>query len=195
MSGPNLIRREDAVDAEFVTLGPVLASDRIGLVDRIAPVQPLGSLAAPAADGMAMLTRSAHLAPARSSAGPMFWVSGSVIAFAAFWVAGGHTLFDMRAAAPVGDATGLRISSVISRVDRSGTKPILLVDGKAVNDGAKSLAMPSLQIEVVTTAGRSALYKLGTSGRSLDGGDFFDFSSRLDLPKDGVKTVFVTFAQ
>ena len=194
MSGPNLIRREDAVDAEFVTLGPVMASDRIASADRIALAQPSGSPAAPAAEGMAMLARGTGITPQQTSGGPMFWVGGAVIALAAFWVAGGHALFDMRTGI-TSEPAGLRIASVVSRVDRSGAKPILMVDGKAVNDGIAQLAMPPLQIEVVTSAGTSALYKLGTAGRSLDSGDIFDFSSRLDLPKDGVKTVLVTFAQ
>ncbi|EAB6718190.1 hypothetical protein DUP91_28140 [Salmonella enterica subsp. enterica] len=96
------------------------------------------------------------------------------------------------AASPATDT--LRIASIVSRVDRSGAKPVLLVDGKAVNEGAKAVAMPPLQIHVVSPAGDSTLYKLGTAGQSLGRGAIFDFSSRLDLPKDGVRTVFVTFA-
>lgn len=189
MPGPDFTRQDDVVDAEFISLGSN------GLADNLVPVAATRSLDAPVADGMAMLLRDTAPAPGPSPGGPMFWAGGTVIAFAAFWVSGGHAIMDVSDITSVSDPTGLRIASVISRVDRSGERPILMVDGKAVNDGASPIAMPSLQIEVVTTAGGSALYKLGTAGRSLDGGDFFDFSSRLDLPKDGVETVLVTFAQ
>lgn len=187
MPGPDFARQADVVDAEFISIGPVSVADRaVALV-------PAPSFAA-LPDDLTMLSRDATPALARASGGPMFWAGGVVVAFAAFWVAGGHTLLD--AEATTGDgATGLRIASVISRVDRSGTKPILLVDGKAVNDSGAAVSMPPLQIQIVTAEGGSTLYKLGTAGRSLAGGDIFDFSSRLDLPKDGVRTVFVTFAQ
>ena len=89
---------------------------------------------------------------------------------------------------------GLRIASVISKVDRSGTHPVLQIDGQAVNDGGATAAMPPLNIQVVSAAGGSMRYKLGTAGSPVESGSTFAFSSRLDMPKDGVKTVFVTFA-
>ena len=41
---------------------------------------------------------------------------------------------------------------------------------------------------------RITRYTLGTSNRSLAPGERFGFSSRLDVPRNGVKTVSVTFA-
>ncbi len=89
----------------------------------------------------------------------------------------------------------MRIASVISKVDRSGLHPVLQIDGQAVNEGDAATAMPPLNIEVLSPAGGSMHYKLGTAGSPVEGGESFAFSSRLDLPKDGVKTVFVTFAE
>jgi hypothetical protein len=190
MAGPEIPKLDDVVDADFVTIG--LASVEVrpaaGLLARPQVVTP-------SADGMAMLSRAAISSPERGPAGPMFWAGGAAVALAAFWVAGGHTLLGGYDAPAVSEANGLRIASVISRVDRSGMKPVLLVDGKAINDGKDDVAMPPLHIQIVSAAGGSTLYKLGTAGQHLAGGDFFDFSSRLDLPKDGVRTVFVTFAQ
>ena len=41
----------------------------------------------------------------------------------------------------------------------------------------------------------SPRYRLGTSGRPLAPGEAFAFSSRLDVPKNGVKSVSVTFGE
>lgn len=193
MSGSGIIRRDDVVDAEFISIDRADA-----MAERLPSVAMAGrqAVAVPIAEGMAMLSRDATLpdTPA-STGGPIFWASGALIALAAFWMAGGHALFSAMAPASADDAAGLRIASVISRVDRSGEKPVLLVDGKAVNDSVGAVAMPPLHIQVVSAAGVSTLYKLGTAGQALRGGDSFDFSSRLDLPKDGVRTVFVTFEE
>ena len=64
---------------------------------------------------------------------------GIGLAVAAFWVSGGHAL--VRGSPFIGADTphsALRISGVTSRVDDSGARPILLVDGEAANDGASS---------------------------------------------------------
>lgn len=191
MPGPDLSKRDDIVDAEFISIGPAITPR----APAAAPVVQL-QVAVPAADGMAMLSRTVfHQNTAPAQAGPMFWAGGTLVALAAFWAAGGHALLAGITIPSTPDPAGLRIASVVSRVDRSGMRPVLQVDGKAVNDGSSALPMPSLQIQVVSAAGGSTLYKLGTGGQALDGGDSFDFSSRLDLPKDGVQTVFVTFAQ
>lgn len=188
MAAPDINSPVDLIDAEFISIGPAPVRERITPLYR-----PLFS---PPVEGMAMLAGNRH-APvaARTSGGPLFWAGGAILALAAFWTAGGYSLLSRPPQAPVADNSGLRIASVISRVDRTGARPILRVDGKAVNDGSSAVPMPPLHIQIVSAAGGSTLYKLGTAGQSLASGDFFDFSSRLDLPKDGVKTVFVTFAQ
>jgi hypothetical protein len=189
---------DDVVDAEFVTLDPGERSDRSA--DEIF-LRPTAADAAdmPQLDGMDMLRRHANRAlPAANPnrASPSFWVAGVIVAAAAFWIAGGHAV--VRPAIAAMDSappeSGLRIASVVSQVDRSGNRPVLLIDGQAVNDGVETAAVPPLDIQVISPAGGLTRYKLGTAGRPLDSGQTFAFSSRLDLPKDGVKTVFVTFA-
>ena len=55
--------------------------------------------------------------------------------------------------------------------------------------------LPPLEIRVTGNDGRTTRYTLGTSGRPLAPGERFAFSSRLEVPKNGVKTVSVTFAE
>ena len=87
------------------------------------------------------------------------------------------------------------LSEVSSRVDLSGHRAIIFVDGKAANDGATAAVLPNLEIRVADLAGGITRYRLGTSSRNLEPGERFAFSSRLDAPKDGVKCVAVSFAE
>jgi hypothetical protein len=89
----------------------------------------------------------------------------------------------------------LRISGVTSRVDVSGPRPVLFVDGEAANDGSSVEILPALEITVTGDDGRITHYRLGTGDRPLAPGETFAFSSRLDVPKNGVKTVSVTFGE
>ena len=115
---------------------------------------------------------------------------------AAFWVSGGHALVRQAPFWAVEQPAGaaLSISGVTSRVDASGPTPVLFVDGEAANDGAQAAQLPPLEIRVTGNDGRITRYTLGTSNRSLAPGERFGFSSRLDVPRNGVKTVSVTFA-
>jgi len=181
----------DIIDAEYITLplqpqrGPK-------------PQDPPSSVALPVAPmaGMDMLRQPREAAAPRKPApgGPLFWVLGIGLAVAAFWVSGGHALVrgSPFLAAP---HSALRISGVASRVDASGARPILLVDGEAANDGASADQLPSLGIAVTGNDGLVTRYRLGTAGRPIAPGEIFAFSSRLDVPKNGVKTVSVTFAE
>ena len=54
--------------------------------------------------------------------------------------------------------------------------------------------LPPLEIRVTDNKANIIRYRLGTSNRSLGPGERFGFSSRLDVPKDGVKAVAVIFA-
>jgi hypothetical protein len=147
---------------------------------------------------MAMLRKpespAVRSGPARG--GPFFWIFGLGLAAAAFWVSGGHSL--VRNAPFLTQPTperALRMSGVTSRVDVSGLRPMLFVDGEAANDGKVSEVLPPFDILVTGNDGLVTRYRLGTSGRSLPPGETFAFSSRLDVPKNGVKTVSVTFGE
>ena len=184
---------DDVIDAEYITLPsePQRANPR--------PQEaPLSIVSAAPIVGMDMLRRPRQAAAPQkpTRGGPLFWVAGVGLAVAAFWMSGGHALVRgspfISADAP---HSALSISAVTSRVDNSGTRPILLVDGEAANDGADVAHLPPLDIAVIGNDGRITRYRLGTSGRPLAPGETFAFSSRLDVPKNGVKTVSVTFGE
>jgi hypothetical protein len=193
----------DFIDAEYITLPPEgLSSGPLrgepSLSDSLkSPALSIGSVAAPSV-GMDMLRRpDAPAAPGKPArGGPLFWMAGVGFAAAAFWVSGGHAL--VRGVPFIGTEappSALSISGITSRVDTSGVRPILFVDGEAANDGAAVEHLPPLAIAVTGNDGRVTRYRLGTSGRPLASGETFAFSSRLDVPKNGVKTVSVAFAE
>lgn len=184
---------DDVVDAEFETL-----AER---QDHPLPAKPapagISSQAAPVT-GMDTLRRGDGRLPRAVAVrgGPLFWVFGIGLAAAAFWVSGGHALVRnasfMEARSP---SQALRISGITSRVDVKGARPVLFVDGEAANDGSVASNLPPLDIAVTDHDGRITHYRLGTSGRRMAPGETFAFSSRLDVPKNGVKTVSVTFGE
>jgi hypothetical protein len=188
----------DIIDAEYITLpsAPTHSESKSPGSPK-SPVLAIGSASIPSG-GMDVLRRPAPIAALRKPArgGPLFWAAGIGLAVGAFWVSGGHAL--VRGApfawteAP---QSALRISGVTSRVDVSGPHPLLFVDGETANDGAAVAHLPPLDIAVTGNDGRITRYRLGTSGRPMAPGEIFAFSSRLDVPKNGVKTVSVAFAE
>ncbi len=190
----------DIIDAEYISLPsepPGVGPKALDGPASPEPAATIGSAAAPSG-GMDMLRRPDPPAEPRKSArgGPLFWTVGIGLVLAAFWISGGHALVrGVPFAALEAPASALRISDVTSRVDASGAKAILLVDGEAANDGEAVEHLPALEIAVTDNDGRITRYRLGTSGRPLAPGETFAFSSRLDVPKNGVKTVSVTFAE
>jgi hypothetical protein len=191
----------EVIDAEYISLSP--EPQRTGIrIAADAPKSPeavpsIGTAAAPSV-GMDMLRRSDLPAtpgkPARG--GPLFWAAGIGLVVAAFWVSGGHALVrGLPFAATEAPQSALRISGVTSRVDASGANAVLFVDGEAANDGQTVEHLPALEIAVTGNDGLITRYRLGTSGRPLAPGETFAFSSRLDAPKNGVKTVSVTFVE
>lgn len=181
----------DVVDADYEIL------PRPGSRMDVAPPLPR-VIATPSIEGMDMLRKPETAAdrPPASRGGPIFWIAGVGAAVAAFWISGGHALVrhvPFLAAQDSGRA--LSISGVTSRVDASGEKPVLFVDGEAANDGSASTALPPLEIRVTGNDGLTTRYTLGTSSRPLAAGERFGFASRLEVPRNGVKTVSVTFAE
>ena len=181
----------DVIDADYEVL------PRFAPKAEAVPPLPRG-IAAPALEGMDMLRKpeAALGRPPAARGGPIFWIAGVGAALAAFWVSGGHALVRQTPfwAAEQQAGTALSISGVTSRVDASGPSPVLFVDGEAANDGAKAAQLPPLEIRVTGNDSHITRYTLGTSNRSLAPGERFGFASRLDLPRNGVKTVSVTFA-
>lgn len=182
----------DIVEADYEVV-----SHPAGHAPAVQPAQPMAPT--PSVEGMDMLRRpdDAQVRTAASRGGPIFWIAGVGAALAAFWVSGGDAFVRQMpffTASQPGEAA-FSISGVTSRVDASGAKPLLFVDGEAANDGTSSAPLPPLEIKVAGKDGRVTRYTLGTAGRPLAPGERFAFSSRLDLPKNGVKTVSVVFAE
>ncbi|MEW9805616.1 hypothetical protein ABUE31_06450 [Mesorhizobium sp. ZMM04-5] len=184
---------DDVIDADFISL-PAAAA-HAGPATR-APVSAPAPVAPPAGR-MDMLRGGGAREPrSRGPGGPLFWTTGIALVVAAFWVSGGHALLRDGAFAGAGQSgSALRISGVTSRVETSGVRPLLLIDGEAANDGRSTEHLPPLEIAVTGNDGLVTRYRLGTSGRPLAPGETFAFSSRLDAPKNGVKTVSVSFAE
>jgi hypothetical protein len=185
----------DVIDAEYISFP---SESQRGEKKPHEPVSPIAAPGVPPIAGMDMLRRPAEAVASRQPArgGPLFWAAGIGLAVAAFWISGGHAL--VRIAPFVGTEAphvALRISGVTSRVDASGVHPVLFVDGETANDGAAIEHLPPLDIAVTGNDGRIVSYRLGTSSRPMAPGETFAFSSRLDVPKNGVKIVSVTFAE
>jgi len=184
----------DVIDADYISLPgqPAAAAASFGRGPRAS--EAIGSAAAPAA-GMDVLREKREQARRGEPAGPLFWAFGALLVLAAFWIAGGHALFrDLNfPGAPAEE--NLRIVNVTSRVDSSGAKAVLLVDGETLNGGEAVEHLPPIEIAVTGNDGLVTRYRLGTSGRPLSPGETFGFSSRVDAPKNGVKTVTVTFVK
>ncbi len=180
----------DIIDADYVVLPPLAPS-----VESDSPLPR--PIVTPSIEGMDMLRKpeAPTERPPASRGGPIFWIAGIGAALAAFWVSGGHALVRQAPFLSSAQASALTISGVTSRVDASGANPVLFVDGEAANDGTGPATLPPLEIRVTGNDGRTTRYTLGTSGHSLASGERFGFASRLDVPKNGVRTVLVTFAQ
>ena len=182
----------DVIDADFVVLADTPARTELAHAASAIPSQQ-----APV-EGMGMLKQdeATEGRPFGARGGPIFWIAGLGLVVAAFWASGGHALVRQAPFVSASKPTAaLRISEVDSRVDATGAKPVLFVDGQAMNDGTADAQMPALEIVVTDNSGQITRYRLGTSGRTLPPGERFAFSSRLDVPKNGVKTVSVGFAE
>lgn len=179
--------RSDTVDAQYET---VMAPGR-------PPKQPDVRRSDAGAVSMDILRPPRSTAKKAASRGsPLFWMIGIVVAAAAFWVSGGHVAArnaGFLAASPAGPSPS--ILAVTWRVDGSGQRPILRIDGDVANEGTGPGAVPPLLIAVTANDGLVMRYRLGTSSDLLPPGEKFTFSSRLDVPKDGIKSVSVTFGR
>lgn len=186
----------DIIDAEFESVGPSMPQGRTA-----SPAQTSSAGVKPFAEssGMDMLKRAgvADTGSRNQKAGPVFYLVGTAVALAAFWVSGGHTLMPVVSAMNGEQASGefLRITGVDSRVETRNGKSVLFVDGEIFNPGMRQAVLPDVSINVLDHRGRTTRYYLGTNHRRIDAGDRFDFSSRVHVPKDGVKSVSVTLQE
>jgi hypothetical protein len=187
-------RHEDIIDAEFETLS-------LGPSERLLPPQPAASIRTAAAPDRGLDTlRKSHVADAGRSASrgdPVFWSVGLCLVAAAFWVSGGHALVgpSILPAWHVSPANPLRIAEVTSRIEDHAGRAVLFVDGKALNSGSEQRSLPPIEVRVIGNDGHVASYGLNSLGDSLGPGATVSFSSRLEAPKDGVRSVSVKFQE
>lgn len=175
----------EIVDAEFETLATA------------PPLAPRPAAAAASSPAAGMETLRLDQSPGkrqRKPGGAFFWTTGIALALAAFWVSGGHALVPRGAAERLfSHSSQLTIASLRTHVEAFGDRSVLFVDGEARNNGSRLAEIPPLGIRIEDDKGKVARYFLGTSARSVGPGESFAFSSRLAVPKDGVKSVSVSF--
>jgi hypothetical protein len=129
----------------------------------------------------------------REPGGAVFWSIGAAAVLLAFWVSGGHSLVrETMAASAERIEPHMRVSSVRTRAHLVEGEQALLVEGEVANEGRGAGHMPGLTIAVVANSGVSRSYRLAATDASIAPGKREGFSSRLDSPMDGVKTVSVT---
>ena len=177
---------DDVLDAEYETLVPQPAPEL--------PLSPNTNNAAALPDGLALLRRGGRHPEHRAKGAGAFWVAAFLIAAAAFWTSGGHAMVEW-VVANREQASPLRITDLRSRLEKLGENQFLVVDGNAINIGTRAQVLPDLSINILSGNGRTARYFLGTTRQRLFGGERFSFSSRFAAPKDGVKSVSVTFRE
>jgi hypothetical protein len=178
-------REDDVVEAEYESLGPASVP---------APVS--STAGAPPVRGMEMLRgMGGHVARA-TRGGPVFWSLGLAMVATAFWISGGHVLLASHGETrKITGAQRLTIENVASRVEGHGERIILHVDGEAFNRGHTGMAVPPIAIAITDGAGETTRHFLGTNGMHLVPGESFGFSSRVEAPSNGVKSVTVTFRE
>lgn len=182
--------RNDIIDADFEVLAPASASVE-------SPEHKLSfEHQDRSAGGMDML-RAARPRDAMGGAraGPVFWLAGISLAAMVFWISGGHAVVRAVALPFAAPANALRLAEISSRVEAAGQKTLLLVEGVAINDGHDIAILPPIDIVVAAQDGKILRYRLGTAASQVASGARWDFSSRLDLPMNGIKAVKVAFSE
>lgn len=148
-----------------------------------------------AAAGMAMLTADSRAIRGARPGRALFWSCGLSLAALAFWLAGGHVLVAGSGPAAGAAKPPLFIAAIDSRVEAHGGRNVLFVDGHAGNRGSKVQALPHIEIAVTANDGAVTRYYMETRNMELQPGDRYAFSSRLEAPGSGVKSVSAAFAQ
>lgn len=185
---------DDIEDAEFevLHLSGVIPSRS----DRIA-VRPQAAARAQAG-GMDVLKSTAGRSPAmaRERAGPLFWISGVVLAVASFWISGGHALSrPLLALLAPPDERPMRIANLTSSVEERAGRRLVVIDGSVENTASSASLVPTLAIEVTGDAGRVTRYTLGSAGALVEPGEHYRFSSRVNAPMGVVAEVSVKMAE
>lgn len=177
----------DFSDAEYETVG----TQREARPARFSPAGPATGMdflkAGPAAETVTEPNRRG---------GPLFWATGLTLVILAFWVSGGHALVrHVAIPSPAETIQPLRIGEIRSRVENRNGRDVLFVDGQAENHSAQPRTLPPIEIAVTANDDQTTRYFLGTNEAELKPGGRYSFSSRLEVPRYGVKSVSVTFQE
>lgn len=180
----------DVSDAQYETVSPAADAPQA----RFAAAGTASDASGPA--GMDFLKDKAPAAPQGARrGGVLFWATGLLAVALAFWVSGGHALFGGAPADVAPAKTPLHIADVKSRVETREGRGVLFVDGQAENHGATPLSLPPIEITVAANDGGVTRYRLPGRDTELKPGDRYSFSSRLEAPAAGVRTVSVAFQE
>lgn len=179
------MRQDGVADAEFETVGESREP------------KSRQFMAPPAATGMDFLKQDAEPGvKERQPGGPLFWMTGIALIALAFWISGGHAFVRQSILPPPSQmARQLHIADVSSRIERHDGREVLFVEGEARNGGEAGRSLPPIEIVVFANDGGTTRYFLGTNDAVLGPGERYAFSSRLEAPRNGVKTVSVTFQE
>lgn len=181
---------DDVSDAQYETVSPApdALQARFTQADTTSTANPAG---------MDFLKNKAPGTPQGTRrGGVLFWAIGLLAVALAFWISGGHALIGSGGPAAVAPAsTPLHIADVRSRVETREGRGVLFVDGRAENRGATPLPLPPIEIAVTANDGGVMRYRLPGRDTELKPGDRYSFSSRLEAPAAGVRTVSVAFQE
>ncbi|NMG38061.1 hypothetical protein GRZ55_02255 [Chelativorans sp. ZYF759] len=146
--------------------------------------------------GMTMLRSVGGRVGRAARGGPVFWGAGLMLVAVAFWISGGHTLIDR--VGPIVTGTPkqpLIIEKATHRVEARGARAVLIVEGATTNRGVERRSVPPIAIAITDSGGLTSRHFLGTNGTLLAPGQSIAFSSRVEAPSNGVKSVTVTFRE
>lgn len=191
MAGPAVLSRasepgDDIVEAEYdeVNAAPVPRG-----AGSFAPTAPAG--------GMNILRSIGGGAERGGRGGPLFWSVGLGLVAAAFWFSGGYSLLPpaagQEARAPA--ARPLSVENVKSRVEHRNGRDVLFVEGETRNRGRDTMPVPAIAIAVTDGAGETTRYLLAAGSDLLRPGERLSFTSRVEAPGGGVRSVAVTFRE
>ncbi|MCO5145550.1 MAG: hypothetical protein M9895_05145 [Aquamicrobium sp.] len=181
----------DVSDAQYETVSPAADAPHA----RSAQAGAASNAAGPA--GMDFLkNKTPGASQGTRRGGVLFWAAGLLAVALAFWISGGHALIGSGGPAEIAPAkTPLHIADVKSRVETREGRGVLFVDGRAENRGATPLPLPPIEIAVTANDGGVMRYRLSGRDTELKPGDRYSFSSRLEAPTAGVRTVSVAFQE
>ena len=176
------------IDAEFETIGP---NRNVPAPSASSPASPERQETGDAVQGgLGLFEGSAAARDGQPMPRPIFAALAIVCPLAAFFMAGGHVLLprgavishEQTASVPV---RAVVLENVSTRVDSSGTRPVLVVRGSLANESAKAVPVPPVRIHAGGGYGPDELVHTITGRGELQPGERLAFTSRLPAGENG----------